>query len=137
MNDLCMGCQTVASLLLRQVATILTVSQDNFAYALAESLGKQDKIDTVKGYFRKVPQKYLISPHGYKQFRKGVEESIANLCQDGFICDVDVESAHNSWEQHGKDILRKLDKIHQKAVDARIKAAFENHRQEIENLLSD
>ena len=137
MNDHCMGCQTVASLLLRQVATILTVSQDNFAYALAESLGKQDKIDTVKGYFRKVPQKYLISPHGYKQFRKGVEESIAKLCQEGFICDVDVESAHNSWEQHGKDILRKLDKIHQKAVDARIKAAFEDHRQEIENLLSD
>lgn len=137
MNDHCMGCQTVASLLLRQVATILTVSQDNFAYALAESLGKQDKIDTVKGYFRKVPQKYLISPHGYKQFRKGVEESIAKLCQEGFICDVDVESAHNSWEQHGKDILRKLDKIHQKAVDARIKSAFENHRQEIENLLSD
>ena len=137
MNDHCMGCQTVASLLLRQVATILTVSQDNFAYALAESLGKQDKIDTVKGYFRKVPQKYLISPHGYKQFRKGVEESIAKLCQEGFICDVDVESAHNSWEQHGKDILRKLDKIHQKAVDARIKAAFENHRQELENLLSD
>ena len=137
MNDHCMGCQTVASLLLRQVATILTVSQDNFAYALAESLGKQDKIDTVKGYFRKVPQKYLISPHGYKQFRKGVEESIAKLCQEGFICDVDVESAHNSWEQHGQDILRKLDKIHQKAVDARIKAAFENHRQEIENLLSD
>ena len=137
MNDLCMGCQTVASLLLRQVATILTVSQDNFAYALAESLGKQDKIDTVKGYFRKVPQKYLISPHGYKQFRKGVEESIAKLCQEGFICDVDVESAHNSWEQHGKNILRQLDKIHQKAVDARIKAAFENHRQEIENLLSD
>ena len=137
MNDHCMGCQTVASLLLRQVATILTVSQDNFAYALAESLGKQDKIDTVKGYFRKVPQKYLISPHGYKQFRKGVEESIAKLCQEGFICDVDVESAHNSWEQHGKNILRQLDKIHQKAVDARIKAAFEDHRQEIENLLSD
>ena len=136
MNDHCMGCQTVASLLLRQVATILTVSQDNFAYALAESLGKQDKIDTVKGYFRKVPQKYLISPHGYKQFRKGVEESIAKLCQEGFICDVDVESAHNSWEQHGNDILRQLDEIHQKAVAASIETAFKNSRQEIENLLS-
>ena len=137
MKDLFQTCQVAGSLLLRQTATLLTVSQDDFAYALAEALGKGDKIDTVKGYFRKIPQKYLISPHGYKQFRKGVEESIANLCQDGFICDVDVESAHNSWEQHGKNILRQLDKIHQTAVDARIQAAFEDHRQEIENLLSD
>ena len=137
MKDLFQTCQVAGSLLLRQTATLLTVSQDDFAYALAEALGKGDKIDTVKGYFRKIPQKYLISPHGYKQFRKGVEESIAKLCQEGFICDVDVESAHNSWEQYGKNILRQLDKIHQKAVDARIKAAFEDHRQEIENLLSD
>ena len=93
MKDLFQTCQVAGSLLLRQTATLLTVSQDDFAYALAEALGKG-----VKGYFRKIPQKYLISPHGYKQFRKGVEESIAKLCQEGFICDVDVESAHNSWE---------------------------------------
>ena len=136
MKDLFQTCQVAGSLLLRQTATLLTVSQDDFAYALAEALGKGDKIDTVKGYFRKIPQKYLISPHGYKQFRKGVEESIANLCQDGFICDVDVESAHNSWEQHGNDILRQLDEIHQKAVAASIETAFKNSRQEIENLLS-
>ena len=60
MKDLFQTCQVAGSLLLRQTATLLTVSQDDFAYALAEALGKGDKIDTVKGYFRKIPQKYLI-----------------------------------------------------------------------------
>lgn len=128
--------QRATAILLKQCATVLNVSQDDFAYALAEALGKGDKVDTIKVYYRKVPKKFLISPHGYKQFRRGVEESIAKLCQEGFICNVDVESVHNSWEQHGNDILRQLDEIHQKAVAASIETAFKNSRQEIENLLS-
>lgn len=37
MKDLFQTCQVAGSLLLRQTATLLTVSQDDFAYALAEA----------------------------------------------------------------------------------------------------
>lgn len=111
MDNLLLNCQIAVALLLKQIATILSVSQDSLAYALAESLGKSDKTDTVKGYFRKVPQKFLISSFGYKKFRKGLEQGVAKLCTPGFVCDVDMESVRNSWAQNGEELLNQLDRI--------------------------
>lgn len=137
MDNLLLNCQIAVALLLRQIATILSVSQDNFAYALAESLGKSDKTDTVKGYFRKVPQKFLISSFGYKKFRKGLEEGVDKLSTQGFVCDMDIESVRSSWAQYGEELLNQLDNLHERAADIYVKAAVESNRQKIEDLLSD
>ena len=137
MENQLLNCQRAAGLRLKLAVSILGVSQDNFAYALAESLGKSNSSDTVKGYYRKVPQKFLISSYGYKEFRRGLEESVDKLSTKGFVPDVDAESVRNSWAQRGEEILDQFDKIHEKAADTYVKATVESNRKKIEDLLSD
>ncbi len=129
--------QIAAGLVFQRLCGEMSVSREDFAFAFAESLGKSGKDSTILGYFQKVPKKFLVSTGEYKKFRDCFQESVEKMCDGGYIYGADVEANRTYWNEHEKEILELLDRIHNGAVKTNVDTVNLEYQRRIENILSD
>lgn len=136
--------QRAAGLILQSICAVLNISREDFCAVLAKFLkgGKEDKKEkagreaTALTYFQKLPKKYLLREDGFALFKMVLENAVQSF-SCGVDCSIDGQAVSKSWSEHGNEIMRQFDLLHEKAVGIEREATLTKNRQKIKYLLSD